>query len=64
MLDFRPYRQSVYALQRDLASQGVSLEKKQTTSVQTLDAGLDGAKHLVYFTHDYTSMTGDKNNFL
>lgn len=64
MLDFRPYRQSVYALQRELAAEGIEMEKRQTTSVQTLDAAFDGAQQVVYFTHDYTSMTGCKNNFL
>lgn len=64
LLDFRPYRQSVYSLQRELAADNVELQKKQTTSVQTLDAALEGSQHLVYFTHDYTSMTGCKNNFL
>jgi len=25
---------------------------------------MEGASKVVYFTHDYTSMVGDKNNFL
>ncbi len=28
LLDFRPYRQSVYALQRELAAEGVELDKR------------------------------------
>ena len=25
---------------------------------------MEGAKHVVYFTHDYLAMTPDKNNFI
>lgn len=64
LLDFRPYRQSVYSLQRELAAQGVELDKRLTTNAQSLDINLEGAQNVVYFTHDYTSMTSCKNNFL
>ena len=43
---------------------GVELDKRQTTNAQSLDINLEGADKLVYFTHDYTSMTSCKNNFL
>lgn len=64
LLDFRPYRQSVYAFQRELNSQGIEVDKKLTMNAQALDLALEGAKNVVYFTHDYFSMTSDKNNFL
>lgn len=64
MLDFRPYKQSVYALQRELATMGIELDKRQTTNAQSLDINLEGADKVIYFTHDYTSMTSCKNNFL
>lgn len=63
LLDFRPYRQSVYAFQRELKGQ-VEFEKHQTTSAQSLDIALEGADKVLYFTHDYNSMTSDKNDFL
>ena len=64
LLDFRPYKQSVYALQRDLAKDGIELDKRQTTNAQSLDINMEGADKVVYFTHDYTAMTSCKNNFL
>jgi hypothetical protein len=64
LLDFRPFRKSVYDMQRDLAKTGVQLEKYQTTNVNDLSIALEGAKQLVYLTHDYVTMTSDKNNFL
>lgn len=35
-----------------------------TTNAQALDIALEGAHDVVYLTHDYTSMTSCKNNFL
>ena len=64
LLDFRPYRKSVYALQRDLAEQGVELDKRLTTNAQSLEINMEGADKVLYFTHDYTAMTACKNNFL
>ena len=64
LLDFRPYRSSVYALQRELASVGITMEKRQTTNATDLAVAMEGAEHCVYFTHDYVSMTSCKNNFL
>jgi len=32
LLDFRPYRKSVYAFQREIQANGVTVEKHQTTS--------------------------------
>lgn len=64
MLDFRPYRQSVYGLQRELASSGITMEKRQTTNASDLALAMEGSEHCVYFPHDYVSMTSDKNNFL
>jgi len=64
LLDFRPYKDSVYAFQREMAAQGVEIEKHQTNSGQTLDIALEGADNMLYFTHNYTSMTSGKNDFL
>ena len=33
-------------------------------SVQSIDIGLEGAQHAVYFTHDYFTMSSDKNSHL
>jgi hypothetical protein len=64
LLDFRPFRQSVYGLQRELTNSGVHVEKHLTNTAKELGTALEGAENLVYFTHDYPSMSGDKNNFL
>lgn len=64
LLDFRPYKTSVYAFQREMAAKGVEVEKHQANSGASLDIALEGADKVVYFTHNYTSMTSDKNSFL
>lgn len=64
LVDFRPYKKSVYALQRELRASGIELSKHQTSNVGSLEIGIEGAEEVVYFTHDYTSMTSDKNNTL
>jgi len=64
MLDFRPYRPSVYGLQRELASSGITMEKRQTTNASDLALAMEGSEHCVYFPHDYVTMSSDKNNFL
>ena len=51
-------------MQRELAKTGVTVEKFQTTNVNDLAIALEGAKKLVYLTHDYVSMSSDKNSFL
>ena len=63
LLDFRPYRQSVYNFQRQLP-QGVSLEKRQVQNAAALEHGIEGASEVIYFTHDYTANAADKNSFL
>ena len=64
LLDFRPYRQSVYSFQRELNANKITLDKRLTMNAQSLDIAMEGADQVVYFTHDYTSMTADKSNFL
>jgi hypothetical protein len=64
LLDIKPYHQHVYEFQRDLKAQGISVDKRATTTGAQLDIAMEGASKVVYFTHDYTSMVGDKNNFL
>ena len=63
LLDYRPYRKSVYAWQRSLQG-GVEVEKFQTQAAANLDLGLEGAQDVVYFTHDYFASTSDKNSFI
>lgn len=64
LLDFRPYRQSVYAFQREMLAQGVTVDKRLTNNGQSLGLALEGATDVVYFTHEYTNMVSCKNNFL
>ena len=64
LLDFRPYKESVYALQRELAGNGIELDKRMTTNLGSLECGMEGAEKVLYFTHDYTSMVSCKNNTL
>jgi len=64
LLDFRPFRKSVYDMQRELSKTGIQLEKFQTTNAYDLNIALEGAQNVVYLTHDYVTMTSDKNNFL
>ena len=47
-----------------MAAHGVHVEKHQVNSGQTLDIALEGAENMLYFTHNYTSMTSGKNDFL
>ena len=64
LLDFHAHRPSVYALQRELNAKGIEVEKVLTQNAQALEIGMEGADKAVYFTHDYFSMVGCKNNFL
>ena len=64
LLDFHAHRQSVYALQRELAEKGIKLDKRLTKNAQSLELGIEGADKVIYFTHDYFSMVSCKNNFL
>lgn len=64
LLDFRPYRKSVYAFQRAVTAQGVTIEKQQVQTIANLEIGLEGASDVVYFTHDYFANTSDKNNYI
>lgn len=63
LIDFRPYRKSVYCFQKALPA-GVELNKVQATSQASLELSLEGAKDVVYFTHDYYANTADKNSFI
>ena len=51
-------------MQRELVSNGITIEKRQTTNAVDLGVALEGAEHLVYLTHDHVSMASCKNNFL
>lgn len=64
LLDFRPYRHSVYAFQREMSEQGVCVDKHLTNNAKTLELAMESATDLVYFTHQYTNMVSDKNSFL
>lgn len=63
LLDFRPYRKSVYEFQRTLPS-GVELEKKMVQNASALERSIEGANDVVYFTHDYFANAADKNSFI
>jgi uncharacterized protein YbjT (DUF2867 family) len=54
----------VYGFQRTLTSQGIQVDKKITSNGASLEMAMEGADKVVYFTHDYTSMCPDKNDFL
>ena len=62
LIDARPNRQSVYAWQRGLG--GVALKKHMARGAQSIDLGLEGANEVLYFTHDYYTMSSDKNSHL
>lgn len=64
LLDFKPYHQHVYGFQRTLTSQGLQVDKRLTSNGASLEMAMEGADKVVYFTHDYTSMCPDKNDFL
>ena len=63
LLDHRPFRKSVYAMQRSIPA-SCELEKVQVQSGKAVEYALEGADTVVYFTHDYLSMTHDKNDVL
>ena len=62
LVDARPFRQSVYTWQHQLG--GVEFKKQMARTVQNIDVSLEGAKEVVYFTHDYCTMASDKNAHL
>jgi len=64
LIDFRPYKDGVYAFQRELSGNGIQLDKRMSTNLGSLEVGMEGAGQVVYFTHDYFSMTSCKNNTL
>jgi hypothetical protein len=64
LLDFHPYRKSVYGFQRAVTAQGVTVEKQMVQTAANLEIGLEGATDVVYFTHDYFANSSDKNNFI
>jgi uncharacterized protein YbjT (DUF2867 family) len=62
LIDARPYRQSVYNWQKSLA--GVKVNKHMARNAQAIELGLEGAEDVLYFTHDYVTMSSDKNSHL
>ena len=62
LIDARPYRQSVYKWQVGLT--GVKVNKHLARNATSIDLGLEGAQDVVYFTHDYVTMSSDKNSHL
>ena len=62
LVDARPYRQSVYNWQATLA--GVRVNKALARSVDSLNLAMEGGKDVIYFTHDYVTMSSDKNSHL
>lgn len=54
LLDPRPYRPSVYDLQRSLSST-VEFEKHMTPTAANVEIAMEGAEEVIYFTHDYVT---------
>lgn len=63
LVDARPYRQSVYNWQATL-SPNLQVTKMLARSVDSLNISLEGADDVIYFTHDYVTMSSDKNSHL
>jgi hypothetical protein len=63
LLDFRPYRKSVYDFQRALPAD-LTLTKHQVQNAAALEYALEGAQDVLYFTHDYCANAADKNSFI
>lgn len=63
LVDARPNRKSVYNWQATLGS-GIQINKALARSADSLNLSLEGAKDVMYFTHDYVSMCSDKNSHL
>ncbi len=64
LLDPRPYRRSVYALQAELKQQNSKFEKHQIYTPDSLSRGIEGADTVIYINHDYYSLTSDKDDML
>lgn len=62
LIDARPYRQSVYQWQPGCRVNQVT--KCMARNAQSIDLHLEGAKEVLYVTHDYTTMSSDKNSHL
>ena len=62
MLDYRPFRNSVYQWQRD--NQNITVQKELVQNLASLQLELEGAQDVLYFTHDYPSMSASKNSFI
>ena len=63
LVDARPYRQSVYNWQATLDG-NLKVNKALARSVDSLNLALEGGKDVIYFTHDYVTMSSDKNSHL
>jgi uncharacterized protein YbjT (DUF2867 family) len=64
LLDVKPFHQHVYTFQREMNIAGIQVDKRLANNGAALDIAMEGADKVVYFTHDYTSMCPDKNDFL
>jgi len=51
LLDFTPFRKPVYDFQREMAALGITVDKRMCRSSDKLDLDLEGAEHVLYFTH-------------
>jgi uncharacterized protein YbjT (DUF2867 family) len=60
ILDAHPFRQSVYDWETNQMV-GTRINKVMARSAGSIDKHIEGAHHLVYFTHDYYTMASDKN---
>jgi hypothetical protein len=64
LCDFRPYRQSVYELQKELELKQIQLNKVQLVGKLCLQREISKAENLLYFAHDYATMTSDNQSNL
>ncbi len=63
IIDFKPFRKSVYDFQRSLP-EGIKLEKEMVHTTASLDGAMEGASHVFYCSHDYFAMAPSKFGFL
>ena len=63
LLDLRAQRAAVYALQEEIG-EAAQLEKITASSQADLKYYLEGAENVLYFTHDYCTLSSAKNAFI
>jgi hypothetical protein len=54
----------VWNLEAELKKSEISVEKVKIFNNYAFERALEGSENVLYFSHDYFSMTPDKNAFL